>query len=65
MINVTKKNISDYAEGVYHLRGNVNNLNKDARETGRGVNEYVFDEMDRGFYKYMPNGNKHEIFEYY
>jgi hypothetical protein len=30
---------------------------------GYGVNDMVFDDMERGFYKYMPNGNKEAIFD--
>lgn len=30
---------------------------------GYGVNDRIFDDMDRGFYKYMPTGNKNEIFD--
>lgn len=30
---------------------------------GYGVNDMVFDEMERGFYKYMPEGNKEAIFD--
>ena len=27
------------------------------------MNERIFDDMDRGFYKYMPSGDKNEIFD--
>jgi hypothetical protein len=63
MIKNTKKHISDYAEGLYNLKGNVQTANSNARFNGYGVNDVVFDEMERGFYKYMPNGNKDVIFD--
>lgn len=47
----------------YSLKGNVQKTNTNARGIGFGVNDMVFDEMDRGFYKYMPQGNKEAIFD--
>lgn len=47
----------------YNLKGNVQGANKNARVLGYGVNDRIFDDMDRGFYKYMPTGNKNELFE--
>ena len=73
MINNTKKNISDYAGDMYdntwwrlfryHLNQHVQGANKNAKTLGYGVNERIFDDMDRGFYKYMPSGDKNEIFD--
>ena len=30
---------------------------------GYGVKDQMFDDIERGLYKYMPNGNKEELFK--
>lgn len=65
MINRTKKNISDYASELYHLKNGVNDVKLVYDDLGYKVkNNDVLYEMDKVFNEYMPNGNKNSIFSY-
>lgn len=65
MINRTKKNISDYASGLYHLKNGVNDVRSIYDDLGYKVkNNDLMYEMDKVFNEYMPNGDKNSMFSY-
>ena len=65
MINKTKKNISDYASGLYNLKNYVNDVKSAYSDMGYKIkNNDLMYEMDKVLDEYVPGGDKNSMFTY-